>query len=272
MRVSIVTPCFNARTMIRETMASVLGQRAVLTGRVELQYLVCDGGSTDGTQAAVRELAGPSVELISEGDHGMYDALAKGLRRTTGNVVAYLNAGDYYHPHAFDVLADVFISEDVRWVTGFNTIYNEQGAVTNISLPYRYRPALFACGAYGSLLPFVQQESTFWRRELQEGLDLEALARFRHAGDAYLWTSFARRSRLHVVQAMLGGFRFHRGQLSEDRGAYRTELESFTRSPGIADRAVAAIDRVLWLLPARAKKALNADGVLRYDHGTGQWR
>jgi len=272
MRVSVVTPCFNARAMIRETMASVLGQRAVLAGRVELQYLVCDGSSTDGTQAAVRELHAPGLELISEADRGMYDALAKGLKRATGDVVAYLNAGDYYHPHAFDVVADVFASRDVRWITGFNTIYNEQGAVTNISLPYRYRPALFACGAYGRMLPFVQQESTFWRRELQDGLDLEALARLRYAGDAFLWTSFARHSALHVVQAMLGGFRFHRGQLSEDRDAYRSELESFTRPPGIVDRAVATIDRMLWLLPARAKKALNADGLLRYDHGTSRWR
>lgn len=258
--------------MIRETVASVLGQHAVLAGRVELQYLVCDGNSSDGTQAAVRELAAPCLELISEADRGMYDALAKGLGRATGDVVAYLNAGDYFHPHAFDVVADVFVSRDVRWITGFNTIYNEQGAVTNISLPYRYRPALFACGAYGRLLPFVQQESTFWRRELHEGLDLQALARLRYAGDAYLWTSFARRSRLHVVQAMLGGFRFHRGQLSEDREAYRGELMSFTRPPGIADRAVAAIDRMLWLLPARAKKALNTDGMLQFDHGIGRWR
>lgn len=271
MRVSIITPCFNARTMIRETMASVLGQRAVLAGRVELQYIVCDGNSTDGTQAAVREHQAPCLELISEGDRGMYDALAKGLGRVTGEVVAYLNAGDYYHPHAFDVLAEVFASQEVRWVTGFNAIYNEQGAVTNISLPYRYRPSLFACGAYGRLLPFVQQESTFWRRELQHSLDLQALARLRYAGDAYLWTSFARHGPLHIVQAMLGGFRLHRGQLSEDRAAYRAELESFTRAPGIADRAVAAVDRVLWLLPPRAKKALNADGVLQYDHGAGRW-
>jgi len=71
------------------------------------------------------------------------------------------------------------------------------------------RAHLFACGAYGRMLPFVQQESTFWRRELHQHLDLQELSRLRYAGDAYLWTAFSRRAKLHVVQAALGGFRFH---------------------------------------------------------------
>ena len=271
-RVSIITPCRNARELIGETIDSVLRQRAVTSGRVELQYLVCDGASTDGTAEAVRETGSGLVELVSERDLGMYDALAKGLRRATGDIVAYLNAGDYYHPNALDVVADVFARERLSWITGYNTIYNEQGAVTNASLPYRYRPSLFECGAYGRWLPFVQQESTFWRRSLMDGLDFEALASLRFAGDAFLWAAFARRSPLHVVQAMLGGFRFHRGQLSENRDAYLSEMRSFAKAPGPVDLATIAFDRLAWYLPPRAKKALNASEMLVYEHGTGQWR
>ena len=270
-RVSIVTPCFNAQALIRDTVASVLGQRAVRSGRVALEYLVCDGASTDGTVELVRAFDSPLVKLVSEPDAGMYDALAKGLSSVTGDVVAYLNAGDYYHPHAFDVVADIFDRPAVSWLTGYNTFYNAHGAVINVTLPFRYRPALFECGAYGRLLPFVQQESTFWRRGLHDLLNLRALARLRYAGDTYIWTAFSRRATLHVVQAALGGFRFHTGQISENRSAYRAEVHGFTRRPGLFDLALAGFDRLVWYLPPQAKKYLNERALFQYDHKAGWW-
>lgn len=271
LRVSIVTPCFNARVLIGDTVASVLGQRAVLSGRVGLEYLICDGGSTDGTVELVRAPGSPLIKVVSEPDAGMYDALAKGLSAATGDVVAYLNAGDYYHPHAFDVIADIFDRPAVSWLTGYNTFYNEHGAVMDVTLPFRYRAALFECGAYGRFLPFVQQESTFWRRELLDLLDLRALAQLRYAGDSYLWTAFSRRATLHVVQAALGGFRFHAGQISENRRAYRAEVRSFTRRPGVFDLALAGFDRLAWYLPPLAKKYLNDGALFQYDHKAGRW-
>lgn len=271
LHVSIVTPCFNARALIEETVASVLGQKAVASGRVSLEYLVCDGGSTDGTVDAIRAFQSPCIKLASEADHGMYEALAKGLAMASGEIVAYLNAGDYYHPGAFDVIADIFGSRPVSWLTGYNIFYNSQGAVTNAVLPFRYRTSLFACGAYGRLLPFVQQESTFWRRELHRHLDLEELSRLRYAGDAYLWTAYSRHAKLHVVQAALGGFRFHAGQISENRQAYLAELRSFTRPLGVLDLALAGFDRLMWYMPSQFKKGLNKGELFQYDHKAGVW-
>jgi len=106
MRFSVITPCRNAAAHIAETAASVLGQSALRDGD-ELEYIVCDGGSTDGTLEALRALAAPAMRVISEPDGGMYDALARGLRLATGDVVAYLNAGDYYHPHAFRAVREI---------------------------------------------------------------------------------------------------------------------------------------------------------------------
>jgi glycosyltransferase involved in cell wall biosynthesis len=271
-RVSIVTPCFNAQPLIGDTVASVLGQKAVQSGRVSLEYLICDGASTDGTVDVIKEFRSPYIKLVSQADGGMYEALAKGLASASGDIVAYLNAGDYYHPNAFDIVVDIFGPRSVSWLTGYNVIYNSWGAVTNATLPFRYRTSLFACGAYGRMLPFVQQESTFWRRELNQQLDLQALSRLRYAGDAYLWTAFSRCARLHVVQAVLGGFRFHVGQISENRRAYRAELRSFTRSPSLLDVALAGFDRLVWHMPPQIKKYLNDDAFLQYDHKAGRWR
>jgi hypothetical protein len=75
-----------------------------------------------------------------------------------------------------------------------------------------------------------------------------------------------------VVQAALGGFRFHAGQLSEDKDAYRTELRSFTRAPELLDLAIARFDRAMWFMPPQIKKYCNGYGLMRYDHRAGRWR
>jgi hypothetical protein len=118
----------------------------------------------------------------------------------------------------------------------------------------------------------VQQESTFWRRQLHAQVDLQTLARLRYAGDSYLWAAFSRQATLHVVKAVLGGFRLHAGQLSENRNAYAAEVRGFARAPGLPDRLLAGFDRVMWQAPVQVKRLLNGAGLLQYDHKTGRWR
>lgn len=271
MRITIVTPCRNAVKYIRETVESVLFQSVFRSGRAELEYIVCDGASTDSTLSIVREFDAPPIKIISEPDKTMYDALAKGLSRASGDVVGYLNAGDYYHPYAFEVLVDIFQNRNVSWVTGFTTIYNETGSIVEAVLPYRYRKRLFRCGAYGQLLPFIEQESTFWRRALQERLDYQALAGMRYAGDYYLWKYFSEHADLCVVEAVLGGFRKHVGQLSENLDAYLAEIRQITRKPNLLDALLARWDRLLWNAPVPIKKRFNPDHLFRYDHVTKGW-
>jgi glycosyltransferase involved in cell wall biosynthesis len=271
MRFSVITPCLNAAAHIVETAASVLGQSALRDG-AELEYIVCDGGSTDGTIEALRPLAAPAMRVISEADGGMYDALARGLRLATGDVVAYLNAGDYYHPHAFRAVREILSARpDCRWLTGFAVDYSPSGAAVRVLLPFRFRRRLHRCAAYGGFLPFVQQESTFWRRELLARVDLQRLAGLRMAGDYYLWRCFAEAADLHVVSAQLGGFRFHEGQKSEDPDAYRAEMRSLADAPGPLDLALMLFDRLLWVAPPLVKKALNPDALHLFDQRSGRW-
>src|SRR6266496_3378174 len=118
LRVSIVTPCRNADRYLELTLASVFDQTAVKSGRVELEYIVVDSGSTDFTTQILRRFESGALRVISERDEGMYDGLAKGLRLATGTWVSYLNAGDIYDPSAFDTLLDATANRPVRWITG----------------------------------------------------------------------------------------------------------------------------------------------------------
>jgi glycosyltransferase involved in cell wall biosynthesis len=272
-KISIITPCLNAERHIRETIESVIGQSAILSGRVELEYIICDGNSTDSTVSIIENYGkgNGAIKLYSGPDTGMYSALAMGLERSSGDIVAYLNAGDFYNRYAFDIVLDLFEQKQVRWLTGYNVHYNEKSYFLNVKLPFRYRREFFAAGFYGTKLIFVQQESTFWDASLNSCLDCESLAGFKYAGDYYIWSQFAKECDLQIVEAYLGGFRIEKGQLSGNREAYLQEMMSLTARPHLLQHVLAAFDRIMWYAPVELKKWFNKDGLFRYDHDLREW-
>jgi glycosyltransferase involved in cell wall biosynthesis len=272
---TVITPCRNAERLIRRTAESVVGQTAVRSGRLRLQYLVCDGASTDRTVDVVREVCGDAAQVVSEPDRTMYEAVAKGFRRATGDVVSYLNAGDLYSPTALDVVADVFEQHDVEWISGMVFRHNARGQVIRVDLPYRYRRRFIRKGLYGSpVLPFfITQETCFWARRLLSLVDLDRLASYRLAGDYYLWTCFAREAELVVVESHLGGFAYEPGQLSQTGDAYARDLATFRERIGPLDFALAQLDRLVWYFaPPPLRKRLNPRGLLRYSPMEDRWR
>ncbi|MEQ1746666.1 MAG: glycosyltransferase family 2 protein [Saprospiraceae bacterium] len=91
---SIITVVFNGRSLLPGTVESV--RRQTFTG---IEYIIVDGGSTDGTVDLVRQYAAemPNLRWISEKDNGLYDAMNKGLRMATGDFVWFINCGDHLH-------------------------------------------------------------------------------------------------------------------------------------------------------------------------------
>jgi glycosyltransferase involved in cell wall biosynthesis len=263
---TVITPCFQAERHLAPTLESVLAQTAVRHGRVRLEYLICDGGSTDRTLEIVQRTCGDRALVLSRQDRGLYDAVAKGLRRATGDVIAYLNAGDVYHPAALDVVADVFETGRVRWLTGLNVWANERGQVTRIRLPYRYRRDHIRKGLYGKVVPQnIQQDATFWDRSLHRLLDLDRLASLKLAGDYYLWRRFAEEEELHVVEAPLSTLMVHAGQLSEDEATYHAEMAALRAPCGWWDVLLARWDQ------RRMKDKLGARMARRNPHCLWRW-
>lgn len=271
-RALVVTPVRDGSSFIADTMRSVLSQTAVAAGRVRLDYVVADGGSSDRTVAVAREIGGDEVRVVSRPDHGMYDALANTWEAAgPADIMSYLNAGDLWQPTAIDTVLDIMQQTGAPWICGQRLLYNEAGQPTSVSLPFRYRRRLIAAGIYDGRLPHIQQESTFWSSTLMEEVDLAELRTFRLAGDHYLWSRFARRTEPLVVEAILGGFRVHRGQLSSRTDDYRAEVARASRAPTAADRFRATLDRPVWRAPPGVKQRLNPN-LVRFDHERGVWR
>jgi glycosyltransferase involved in cell wall biosynthesis len=271
-RFTIVTPCRNAAKYIGETIESIISQTAVISGRAELEYIVCDGASSDNTVSIIESYQHPAIKLISEPDTGMYNALAKGLRMATGDIVAYLNAGDIYHKCAFDIVLDIFETKKVEWLTGYNVTYNEKSYIVHFDLPFKYRKRLFACGLYCHWLPFVQQESTFWSISLNQFIDFDQLSSFSLAGDYFLWLQFSKKTELKIVAAQLGGFKSHIGQLSENINAYHTEVQEMVKKPMPWDLVIGGLDYLIWSSGLRKlKKLFNKSGLYIYDRNKQKW-
>ena len=104
LKLSIVTVCLNSARCIGDTLASVNAQT-----HAEIEHIVIDGGSTDGTQDLVRQRGERVCRLISEPDRGIYDAMNKGLALATGDIVGFLNADDVFaSPEAVERIAQAF--------------------------------------------------------------------------------------------------------------------------------------------------------------------
>ncbi|PQJ34737.1 hypothetical protein BSZ35_09115 [Salinibacter sp. 10B] len=99
-KVSVVTVCWNSQDVIEETIQSVVSQ-----SYEPIEYIVVDGGSTDGTLDVIRAHESALSTWISEADEGISDAFNKGIRRTSGDLVGLLNAGDAYRPRTIARIA-----------------------------------------------------------------------------------------------------------------------------------------------------------------------
>jgi glycosyltransferase involved in cell wall biosynthesis len=144
MRISVVTVCFNAAATIRDTLESVAAQE-----HADVEHIVIDGASRDGTSEIVRQFGAHVAHFVSEPDAGIYDGMNKGLARATGDVVAFLNADDMYcSPKVLSRVAAVLSSPDLDACYA-NLFYVDRSDVSRVVRVWRsrpYQPGLFKKG------------------------------------------------------------------------------------------------------------------------------
>lgn len=203
-RISIVTPCLNAADYIDAALHSVLNQ-----GYPSLEYVVIDGGSTDGTVDILRRHEAQLTSWVSEPDRGHGHALNKGFAGSTGEIMGWLNADDILHPGSLDLLAHLFGAfPDVDWLTGQPSHVDARGRPVAAYPPRRWSRLGFLTGDHR----WIQQESTFWRRSLWERAGGHLSEDYSLACDLELWMRFFRHARLQSTWGLLGAFRFRPDQ------------------------------------------------------------
>ena len=131
LKVSIITVCYNNKDTLEDTIKSVLFQTYS-----NIEYIIIDGGSTDGTHSILKRYAAQISRIVSEPDNGIYDAMNKGIELSTGDVVGILNSDDFYSSSkTIEDLVSAF-SNDVDMVIGECVIIdnkNKQKTIRRLS-------------------------------------------------------------------------------------------------------------------------------------------
>ena len=249
MKFSIVTPVFNGMPWLPECVESIASQRA----DVDVEHLVLDGGSTDGSREWLRDHAGLGYTTVLEPDEGQTDALIKGFVRATGDVFGWLNADDLLEAGSLRRVAAAFLADpDLILVGGCCVLIDEAGNFGGlIGTP----PA----SDFHGILTHIDnppQPATFFRADayrlaggLDRGYDL--------AMDVDLWLKLARLGKVTFLpQTILARFRIHDAAKSVDAQgrAIRQDL-SIRRRNGLPLRSEAAaheLYRIYVSLPLRS--------------------
>ena len=200
-KISLVTPVFNSARYIDAAIRSVLSQNYP-----NLEYIIVDGGSTDGSVEIIRRYEADLHTWISETDRGMYDAINKCFAQSSGEIMGWISATDLLHAGSLFVVGGVFRTfPQVQWITGRPTGFNDDGMAVEFLNLRRWSRWPFLAGANR----YIQQESTFWRRSLWDRAGGRVDDSRRSASDFELWVRFFRHAQLYSVDALIGGFRSH---------------------------------------------------------------
>lgn len=202
--ISIVTPSYNQSEFLEECIDSVLSQ-----GYPHLQYVIMDGGSTDGSVEIIKKYEKHLTYWQSQSDDGQYAAIDQGFTKTSGAIMAWINSDDKYHNDAFFKVAALFNKhKEAEWLMGRPTGWNRAGLLDDIvsEVPQWSREYILSKQWLASNL-WIQQESTFWKRSLWEKAGGKLRLDLKIAGDFELWVRFSRHAQLFVVDTLLGGFR-----------------------------------------------------------------
>ena len=196
---AIVTPSYNTGRYIGDAVRSVLTQ-----DYPHVDYVVMDGGSTDGTVEVLRSF-GPRLQWVSQKDAGQSDAINRGFARTRGDVLGWLNSDDTYAPGAFRAVAEVFAANpDVDVVYGDATYTDHLGKHVADCLhvePYS-RQRLF------DYTDFIVQPATFFRRRIFEKVGRVDVS-IHWAMDYDLWLRMAAAgAKFYYLRRVLAQFRW----------------------------------------------------------------
>ena len=208
--VSIVTPSFNQAPFLDETILSVLGQ-----DYPNIEYIIIDGGSSDGSAETIQRYADRLAWWISEPDQGQTDALNKGFTHAQGEIFAWLNSDDTYLPHAVSQVVEFLQSHpEVGMVYGNANFIDKEGKVIG-RFPARQTNYRRLRRGY----VHIPQQAAFFRSSLwrQVGpLDPS----FYFAMDYDLWVRLARIAPLQYFPQTWANFRLHetgKSVVSDDR-------------------------------------------------------
>ena len=170
--ISVVTICYNAKNDLEKTILSVLSQTYQ-----DIEYIIIDGGSTDGTVDIIHKYSERLFYWISEPDKGIYDAMNKGMDRATGSWINFMNAGDTFCDN--EVIKNIFGYNDL---SDYSVIYGDCYVSKSNQLQYLKASSMKKVHVQ---MPFCHQSSFIRKTRLRFSIDLKIAADYQMIYEYY---------------------------------------------------------------------------------------
>ncbi len=209
-KVSVITPSYNQAQFIRMTIDSVLSQNYP-----NLEYIVMDGGSTDGTVEILRSY-GKRIKWVSKKDKGQSDAINRGLKMATGEIVSYLNSDDLYQKECLLEVSNFFQKNpQYYFLSGKCDVIDEKGnSIDNfITLYKNFFLKHLSKKDVLSILNYISQPATFWRKEVISKIGFFD-TKLNYAMDYDYWLRMIKIYKLGFIDRYLASYRIHRNSKS----------------------------------------------------------
>lgn len=198
--VSIVTPVFNGRLYLEETIRSVIGQTYD-----NVEYIIIDGGSTDGSLEVIRKYENKIDYWLTDQDSGVYEAINKGFKNASGDILAYLNCDDLYYPDSVKMAVEYFKTHlFAELIYGNCDFIGAKGEFL-----YTYRYPKFRFRSFISLnVSSISQQATFWRSRIHKKIGYFDTT-FKLCGDFDFYAKAGKDCRIDYINVILARYRLH---------------------------------------------------------------
>lgn len=229
-KISVVTPNYNYGHFLEQTILSVISQNYP-----NLEYIIIDGGSTDNSLEIINKYKNHLTYWCSEKDGGMYNAINKGFCRSSGDIMGWINSDDVYFPWALQTVAEIFSSfNHVQWVSSLQPgLMDYHGKILDFGHVRGFSQLAFAEDMYGITkndYGAIQQESTFWSRNLWNKTGNKVSEQYPMAGDYELWARFFQIEKLYGIISPLGCYRIQNEQKTNLGRQYVNECRQIMMS------------------------------------------
>ena len=246
-RISVITPTRNMAHFLEPCILSIMQQTYP-----DIEHIVVDGASTDNTREILSRF--PHIRWVSEPDRGLSDALNKGIRMATGDVIGWCNADDLYLPGTLTVAGEFFERHaEIDILYGDYRDTDDAGRSIRVYRETHFSPTVFRWLHFNQ----IPTPSAFWRRRIHED-DLWFDEKMRYAMDYdFLRRAFARGHKVKHVSVLFADLRRHGGSLTATGGqliehelVVRRDAGAFWKKLGMAF----PLARKCLLLAARAAR------------------
>jgi glycosyltransferase involved in cell wall biosynthesis len=199
-KISVITPSYNQGHFIEETIQSILNQ-----GYSNLEYIIIDGGSTDNTVEIIKKYEKKISYWVSEKDSGQSEAVNKGFRKATGDIICWINSDDILMPGSLNKVASSFTQHpDWQIVKGYTVVIDVNSNILYNLFMLPQKKWYARKGIY-----YIAQPSLFWRRSVLDKIGLLREEFHSSMDQEFMIRMFENNLKIGQVNKILAGFRLH---------------------------------------------------------------